>query len=150
MHNRWYFFREVLTIPSPGGDPIPFLLSRGNLAAMWTFFNDIDYSWIQPRQTGKTYGTQAIMSYMMNILAENMSIGLFTKDTNLVQDNVARLKELRDIGTPPWMIQRSTKDWDRKEGISYAAKKNYYKTFTAAIDERSAYKLGRKLQHCGA
>jgi hypothetical protein len=50
---------------------------------------------------------------------------------------------------PSWMVQRSPKDWDRKEGVSYALKKNYYKTFTSANDERSANKLGRKIS-CAA
>ncbi len=141
--NCMYFFREVLRIPTQGGEPIPYQFNRGNLAAIWTFFNDIDMGWVMPRQTGKTYGTQGIIWYIMGILADNLNIGMYTKDNTLLQDNVARLKELRDSGTPEWMVQRSTKDWDRKEGVSYALKGNYYKTFTTANDEQSANKLGR-------
>ena len=69
---------------------------------------------------------------------------MFTKDTTLVQDNVSRLKGIRD-GLPKWMVSKSTEDSERKEGLYYAALKNAYKTFTSANDEISAYKLGRKL-----
>lgn len=140
--NPWYFFREIIRIQPTGGELIPFELHRANLAAIWTFFNDIDFGLVQPRQTGKTYVTQSIFTYVMFILAESLDIGMFTKDTTLVQDNTSRLKSLRDC-LPPWMIERSGKDWDRKEGVSYYLKNNYYKTFTSANDERGAYKLGR-------
>lgn len=145
--NPWYFFREVIRIPAAGDEPIPFQLHRANLAAIWTYLNDVDFGLIQPRQTGKTYVTQSIITYVMFILADNIDIGMFTKDTALLQDNVKRLKELRDC-LPWYMVQKSPKDWDRKEGISYAMRKNYYKTYTAATDERAAYKQGRKL-NCG-
>ena len=79
----------------------------------------------------------------MYILADSVDIGMFTKDTGLLQDNVKRLKELRD-SLPYYMVERTAKDWDRKEGLSYAKKKNFYKTYTAANDERGAYKQGRK------
>ena len=140
--NPWYFFREIIRIPATGGDAIPFQLHRGNLAAIWSFFNDIDFGLIQPRQTGKTYVIQSIISGVMNVWADNLDIGMFTKDTTLVQDNVSRLKDIRD-NLPYYMVKRTSKDWDRKEGISYHEKNNYYKTFTSAIDERGALKLGR-------
>ncbi len=143
--NPIYYFREVQRIPTAGDKPIRFQASRGNLALIWSFFNDKDIGLVQPRQTGKTYGTQAIVCYMMCVLGENIDIGLFTKDTSLVQDNTARLKELKSEGLPSWLIVKSSKDWDRKEGVSYALKKTFYKTFTSANDERSANKLGRKL-----
>lgn len=140
--NPWYFFREIIRIPTIGDEAIKFELHRANLAAIWTFCNDLDFGLIQPRQTGKTYVTLSIVCYVMYVLADGMDIGLFTKDQSLVQDNVRRLKELRDC-LPVYMIEKTTGDTDRKEGLSYAKKKNQYKTYTAAIDERSAYKQGR-------
>ena len=140
--NYRYYLRECVRVPSAGGDGIPYQLNRANLAASFSYLNDIDYFQVQPRQTGKTMGTQVIMAYHMYILADHVTIGMYTKDSTLVQDNVARLKEIRD--TLPWyMITKSTADWDRKEGLSYAARSNFYRTFTAANDERGAIKLGR-------
>lgn len=141
--NVWYFIREVVRIPVVGSEfGIPYMLNRGNLAFIWSFMNDVDVGWIMPRQTGKTYGTQVIVCYMMYVLANNLDIGMFTKDATLVQDNVARLKELRD-GLPKWLITKSPNDSDRKEGLFYSGLNNEYKTFTSANDENSAYKLGR-------
>lgn len=140
--NPWYFFREVLKIPISGGDVIPFQLHRGNLAAIWAFMNDIDFGLIQPRQTGKTYVTQSIMTYYLFVLAQHVTTAMVTKDTVLVNDNVQRLKELRD-SLPPYMIQKSPRDWDRKEGVSYTLLGNYYRTATSPIDERSATKVLR-------
>ena len=48
--NIWYFLREVVRIYDQGGDPIPFMLSRGSLAMTWSFMNGIDYWSMQPRQ----------------------------------------------------------------------------------------------------
>jgi len=142
--NVWYWIREVVRIPVVGSEKgIPFTLSRGNLAAVWAFFNDVDIGLVMPRQTGKTYCTQVIVAYLMFVRAINLDIGMFTKDGTLVQDNVARLKALRD-GLPAWMITKGTADIDRKEGLGYKALNNVYKTFTSANDERGAYKLGRK------
>lgn len=141
--NIWYWIREVVKIPVVGQEHgIPFQLNRGNLAAVWSFMNDVDTGLIMPRQTGKTYCTQVIVDYMMYVRATNLDIGMFTKDSALVQDNVARLKGLRD-GLPKWMVTKSTLDGERKEGLFYAALHNAYKTFTSANDENGAYKLGR-------
>lgn len=143
--NIWYFVREVVRIPVAGDEHgIPYILNRGNLAFIWSFMNDVDVGWIMPRQTGKTYGTQVVVCYMMYVMGTNLDIGMFTKDATLVQDNVSRLKELKE-GLPKWMIVKSPTDSDRKEGVFYAGLNNEYKTFTSANDENGAFKLGRKL-----
>lgn len=141
--NIWYFVREVVRIPVAGDEHgIPYVLNRGNLAFIWSFMNDVDVGWIMPRQTGKTYGTQVVVCYMMYVMGTNLDIGMFTKDATLVQDNVSRLKELKE-GLPKWMIVKSSTDSDRKEGLFYAGLNNEYKTFTSANDENGAFKLGR-------
>ena len=141
--NIWYFLREVVRVPVIGQeDGTPFELNRGNLALTWAFMNDVDIGLVQPRQTGKTIGMQCIIDHAMYVAFSYLDIGMFTKDSALVQDNVARLKALRD-GLPKWMIARSTSDGERKEGLFYAALHNSYKTFTSANDEVGAYKLGR-------
>lgn len=146
--NFWYWLREVVRIPVVGQENgISFVLHRGNLALYWSIMNDVDVGLIQPRQTGKTMSTQALVDYFYNVWATALDIGMFTKDSTLVQDNVARLKGIRD-GLPKWMVTKSTADGERKEGLYYAALKNSYKTFTSANDENGAYKLGRKLVNC--
>ena len=121
--NFWYFIREVVRVPVVGQESgTRFILNRGNLALYWSIMNDVDIGYI--------WGS-------------SLDVGMFTKDSTLVQDNVARLKGIRDC-LPKWMVTKSTADGERKEGLYYAALKNSYKTFTSANDENGAYKLGRK------
>lgn len=141
--NYWYFIREVLRVTQHGsGKTIPYEFNRANLASDFIFFADCDQFRVQPRQTGKTYGTQGKIAYMMYIKGDHLTVGMWTKDTNLLQENVQRLKDIRD-SLPWYFVSKSSKDWDRKEGVSYAARGNYYRTFTAATSERDAPKLGR-------
>lgn len=141
--NFWYFIREVVRVPVVGQESgTRFILNRGNLALYWSIMNDVDIGYIQPRQTGKTIGTQILVCYVEYIWGSSLDVGMFTKDSTLVQDNVARLKGIRDC-LPKWMVTKSTADGERKEGLYYAALKNSYKTFTSANDENGAYRLGR-------
>lgn len=141
--NPFYFFRSCCRIPTAGDEAIPFILNRFNLAFIWSFFNDVDIGIVIPRQQGKTITTQALMCYMMYVYADNIKIGMYTKDAVLIGDNVLRLKDIRD-NLPKYFVEKSTDDIDRKEGLSYAKKHNYYVTFTSSNDERGAYRLGRK------
>ena len=140
--NIWYYIREVVRIPASGGENIFFELNRGNLACIWSYFNDIDTGLVSIRQVGKTTVTQSIMSWVMYVAADNVRIGFFSKDSTATQDAVRRLKELRDC-LPPYFWIKSPKDVDRKESLSYSMKNNFYITFTASNDEQGAYKLGR-------
>lgn len=146
QRNHWYYFREVVRIPTTGGEAIPFEFHRGNLALIWSYYNDIDIGLVQPRQTGKTMGTQGIMSHQMYFQGYKFDIAMMTKDQSLLQDNVTRLKDIRDA-LPACLLQRDaiSKDKDAKEGLSYTALKNQYRTYVNSNNERDAYKLGRKL-----
>lgn len=140
--NPWYFLREVIRVPSAGGDPIRYILNRANLAMNWLFFNSIDFFQVQPRQTGKTMGVASINDWSINFGYRNTTIGLFAKDTDLVHENVAQIKAITE-GLPKWMVRKSPDDTDNKEGLSYAALNNTYKTFVARPDPISAKKMGR-------
>lgn len=150
LYNPWYYFREVVRIPTTGGNAVPFEFHRGNLALIWCFYNDMDAFLTLPRQTGKTIATQAIMSHQMYFAGYNYDLAMYTKDQTLLQDNVLRLKDIRDA-LPPYLLQKNAKgiDKDAKEGISYTAFENRYLTFVNSNNERDAYKLGRKPTLCG-
>lgn len=146
--NIWYYIREIIRIPVSGGEAIHFEFNRGNLAFIWSFFNDIDIGFVCMRQIGKTTTTCAVMSWLMAVGAENINIGFCSKDGTNASDAVRRLKDmLHEL--PPYFIQKSTSDIDRKESLSLASRHNFYITFTPANDEASAYKVGRKYYCCG-
>lgn len=140
--NPWYYFREVIRIPSTGSKPTPFLLNRGNLAQIWCFYNNIDVASVQPRQTGKTMGAISITSHVLYFLGLEFNISMLTKDASLVQENVARLKGIRDA-IPKYLMNLSAKDRDNKEGLTYDALKNKYLTYVNAHDDRNAYRIAR-------
>jgi hypothetical protein len=140
--NPWYYLREVIRIPAAGKN-ITYELSRGNLALTWLFLNNIDVYLVMARQCGKTMSTQAIISWVMYFMATQFNIAMLTKDNDLVQENVKRLKDIRN-GLPQYLLLRNKlKDTERKEGLSYDALNNQYQTFTAQGDTFSAEKLGR-------
>lgn len=43
--NPWYFIREIVRIPDPGGNSVPYAANRGNIAQAWCIWKGID-SWL--------------------------------------------------------------------------------------------------------
>lgn len=141
--NPWYYYRDVVRVPAAGTMPIPFRLNRANLALLWVFYNNIDIFLVIPRQTGKTMSTQSIVSHLQYFMCYNFNFAMLTKDNTLLQENVNRLKEIRN-GLPSYLLDcNKLLDTERKEGLSYAKLKNQYQTFVAQSDLHGAEKLGR-------
>jgi hypothetical protein len=140
--NSMYFFREVLRLPSAGGDPIPVNANRGILAMFWCFFNNISYVSIQPRQSGKTIGACAIITWVMYIGGHNIEMSLYTKDSDLVQANVGRIKTMRE-SLPKYLLFKQPTDTDNKEGLSYSKFENKYLTNIAKPSRQDADNLAR-------
>ncbi len=140
--NGWYFLREIVRMPSAGGDPIMYILNRANLAVAWCFFNSINLFGTFPRQTGKSAGIAALITWLMYYVYKNATIGLFAKDTDLVHESIAGVKSIRK-GLPQWMLNLTPQDTDNKEGMSYDALNTTYKTFVAKPELIAAKKQGR-------
>ena len=65
MANFWYFIREVVRIPTQGGEVgggVRYELNRGNLAFHFLFLNNYNIFLEMPRQVGKT--TAALVQYL--------------------------------------------------------------------------------------
>ena len=148
--NIWYFLREVIRIGASGSNPIPYQLNRANLAMTWCFMNSFDMFITMVRQMGKSIGAIALYDWSMYFGFRNSVLGMFAKDDKLIQANVKRIKDIRDA-LPPYLIAKSVHDTDNKEGLSYAALNNEYKTYVAQADKISAMKQARgdtePLQH---
>jgi len=143
--NPWFFFREIARAPATSGvgsDPLQ--ANRGNIALWWCFFNHVMVFLIQIRQTGKSFSTDQLMSYLMNILCRNTAINLLTKDDNLRRANVKRLKDI--MAELPKYLNFSTKDDARNgEEITIMRLNNRYNTHVPQASEKNALKLGRGL-----
>ena len=140
--NPWYFMREIIRVPSAGGDPVRYILNRANLALNWCFFNSVNVFLVQPRQTGKTMGTGCLNGWGEYFGYRNSTIGLFAKDSDLVHENVSQIKAIKK-GLPQWMLHCTPNDTDNKEGLSYDELNNTYKTFIAKPEVLVAKKQGR-------
>lgn len=144
-YNPFYLFREVMRIPpNAGTEPIRFQANRGNIAMYWSFFNHVDFGLLQPRQTGKSVSTDCLMVGLQFIWASNTTIYLITKDNALRNNNIERLKEIRDL-LPDYIYYPNRNDADNNELMTNVVAGNYYKTAVGRNDKVGADKLGRGL-----
>ena len=142
--NPWYFFREILRIkPQASANPIKFRASRGNIGMYWAFFCHIDLILIQPRQTGKSVGTDALSIYLLFVATENTRINMLTKDESLRRQQVERLKAMRDY-LPAYMNHHNPReDYDNTFMISCKLWNNEYSTAVPRNNEDAANNIGR-------
>lgn len=143
--NPWYFFREVVKAPPKAGvNPMPFQANRGNIATIWLFFNHIMMLLIQPRQTGKSFTADSLMSGLLNVWCTNTKINLLTKDDSLRGETIERIKEIIAY-LPPYMNLRTKKDNNNSESISIGLANNTYLSHVAQSSEKAAFKAARGL-----
>lgn len=140
--NPWYYLREVILIPGAGED-IRYELNRGNLALTWSYLSNIDVYLVMARQCGKSMSTHAIVSWVIFLVAEKFNMAMFTKDIILLQENVKRVRDIRNA-LPKYLIHRDKlKDTENKTGLAYAALNTQYLTFVAQPEVMAAAKLAR-------
>ena len=94
--------------------------------------------------THNTIGAIAITSHVIYFHGRNIKMSMLTKDTKLLQENVSRLKEIRET-LPKYLIAMSKDDTDNKEGLSYTIgdARNEYKTYVGQKDKQAADNTGR-------
>jgi hypothetical protein len=143
-YNPWYFLREVARVPASGQEPVPLRANRGNISLFWSYFNHIDYSLVQIRQTGKTVSTTTLMNGLVNVWAQRSTFYLVTKDNTLKQKTVRELKEMRDT-LPEYIYTPNRDDADNKEYVNNLLLRNEYVTAVGRADRVGADKLGRGL-----
>lgn len=143
--NFFYFIREVARAPSTSGiGTSPFEANRGNMALFWLFFNHITTILIQIRQTGKSFSTDTLMVYLMNIKCTNTMINLLTKDDILRAANIKRIKDI-DMELPFYLRQRGKGDANNTEEMTIKSLGNSYKAHVPQKSPKMALNLGRGL-----
>lgn len=141
--NPWYYFREVCRFPAQGGGgPMRFIANRGNMSAIWSFFNHIDYALIMPRQFGKSASMDALDVYINNIAGKGSTTQLLTKDDKLRKANIDRLKDIRDT-LPPYLNWQGPNDSNNSEEVTCLFLGNRIKTGVAQKSIAGAENLGR-------
>jgi hypothetical protein len=92
--------------------------------------------------THNTIGACAIITWILYLGGRSMEMSLYTKDSELVQANVGRIKTMRE-SLPKYLILQQTSDTDNKEGLSYSKFNNKYRTAIAKPSRQDADNLGR-------
>lgn len=144
--NPWYAFRECMRVPPQGGSPtgLPLRANRGNMALFWSFFVHIISFLLQPRQTGKSIGSDFLSSYLTFIACTNTRINLFTKDNPTRVSNVERIKEIRGY-MPDYLQARHRHDSDNTIEVECKLNNNTISTAVAQNNKIGANGVGRGL-----
>ncbi len=143
--NPWYFFREVARAPAQSGRTTsPLLANRGNICLFWCFFNHVRITLIQIRQTGKSFNTDILMTYLLNVACMNTTINLMTKDDQLRRSNITRLKDIAEC-LPYYLKQGTRHDANNGEELTIKALGNEYKTHVPQMNKMRALNAGRGL-----
>ena len=143
IRNPWYYFREVHRVPDGSETGASFRANRGNLAAMWSFYNHVDYMLVMIRQAGKSVVDDSLDLHVACIAGEGVVINKLTKDHKLRKSNVDRIKGMRDLLPSYLNIHDHRKDKDNQEEITFVANKNKINFFVGQASIENAQKVGR-------
>ena len=94
QRNYWYYVREVVRVQSQGGPYVMYKLDRGNLALNFCFTLNLNIYEEQPRQTGKTVGTEVWYSWVYNFGSRNANMIFLNKKHDDAKRNLSDLKNL--------------------------------------------------------
>ena len=141
--NKWYYIREVVRIPVPGG-VVRYELNRGNLALSWAKAMNLNTIMMLPRQNGKTIGEITDDTWIYHFGTTNTTILYGNKE---LADSKLNLKRFKDIVDKlPEFIKATIldirKDKDNELEIWSARTQNTIKALSAGRDPSSADKLG--------
>lgn len=148
--NYWYFLREIVRIPSPGGAPMMYKLTRANLALSFCQCLNLNIFLEEPRQQGKTVSADIRFLYIYNFGTTNSKIAYLHKGMDGAKDNLQTLKDIRDL-LPPYLILKNRvlpdgkidKGKDNTNEIVNPFNNNSIKVFASATNKARAASLLR-------
>lgn len=148
--NFWYFIREVVRVMSPGGDPVPYELHRGNLTMNYCLTRNLSVYIELPRQNYKSISACAWYLWLYLFGTVNSQMLFATKDKTFAKENLERVKKLLD-SLPHYFkykIYSEVSGKELKEKSSVETMENYYNhnkivTIASATSETKADQLGR-------
>lgn len=92
--NMYYYLREVVRIEEQGGGLVPFRMDRGTLAASYHFLNNINFYLMKPRQTGKTVGVLAMLSWAFKFQGPNADMLFSCYKEELTKKNLRGMRTI--------------------------------------------------------
>ncbi len=143
--NPFYFLREIARVPPQAGNEAEMVqFNRSIVCLWWCFFNHITIILTQPRQTGKSFGTDLLMNGLMSFWASNTKINLLTLSEKLRTETVGRIKAIYDE-LPDYLKFKTRTDLNNTEEMTVNRFGNRYRTHVAQAAAKAAYNLGRGL-----
>lgn len=154
--NFFYYLREVVRIPQQGAGVVSFELDRATLAAAYCFINDINHYLIKPRQTGKSVGISAFLSWAFKFGVTNGGFAFYANKEKNSKANLKRMKTY--IGLLPKYLADAGAEMRDTSGNRIRRINNikrYYEpgsgntadVMNCAISEETADELGRGDTH---
>lgn len=148
-NNLWFYLREC----SPYKDIEDvtdiehiqnslYKANRANIAAAWLLISSVDYIQIQPRQTGKSYGTDNNDMWLLDHHYKNTNMVVITKDDKLRTDNIKRMRDIRDR-KPPYIKRHTNKDDNNQQSMSCKNRNNNLKILVAQNSKKAGASMGR-------
>lgn len=110
--NIFYYLREVVLIEEQGGQLVHFRMDRGTLAALYCFHNNINFYLQKPRQTGKTVGVLAMLSWAFKFSGPNSDMLFACYRPELAKKNLKGMKTILN-NLPPYMSKMGTTAVDK-------------------------------------
>ena len=154
--NFFYYLREVVRIPQQGAGVVPFELDRATLAAAYCFINDINFYLIKPRQTGKSVGLCAFLSWAFKFGITNGGFAFFANKEKNSKANLKRMKTYIGL-LPKYMANMGAQVYDSSGKLVRKTNniKRYFEpasgntadVMNCAISEETAEELGRGDSH---
>lgn len=154
--NFFYYLREVVRIPQQGAGTVMFELDRATLAAAYCFINDINCYLIKPRQTGKSVGICAFLSWAFKFGITNGGFAFYANKEKNSKANLKRMTTYLGL-LPKYMVNMGTQTVDKFGKIvrktnnikrySEPVTGNVADVMNCAISEETAEELGRGDSH---
>lgn len=145
VRNPWYFVREVVLVPVPGGT-VPFELHLGNLFLLWCMAANINCFLLLPRQNYKTVSACAFYMWAYCFGTSNSHMLFFNKELGDAKNNLKRVKNMMDE-LPKWMLDGvlvdPVNDLNNIEYLQSGHRGNRIDAKPAGKDPTHADKLGR-------
>lgn len=140
--NYWYFIREIVRIPVPGGMK-RYELNRGNLAISFCILNNMNFAESLPRQNYKTQSVCCAYLWIYNFATKNSEISLINKKYDDSKLNLDRIKKIREILPSYLRLMNERYDTNNLANIESSLNGNKIVAKNSAISEEQADLLGR-------
>lgn len=141
--NPFFFMRECVRDPSGSiQNPISFRANRFNIAMYWLYLNHITTILQAQRQFGKSFSSDALSTWILNIACTNTTTSLLTKDNTLRTSNLLRLKGMIEE-LPPYLNQLTKNDIANTEEIHIRSLDNRLVAHLPSKSPKQALNVGR-------